>query len=126
MTQVLRTIRRLPKETLSYEAFLGLDGQGKPNYDTPVSFDANVLDYDPATGGQSQGHQFVNQGDGSKVRIPLTLYVAGDAANVPSEKDRVTSGASTFIVLERVTVSGLRYTRANPNHFRLRCKQEGA
>jgi hypothetical protein len=124
VTQILRTIRRLPKETLEYEPFAGLDGQGSPSYDTPISFEANVLEYDPTGSGSSRGHQFVNKADGSLIRTPLTLYVAGDAASVPAEQDRITVDATNYIVMERAKVSGLRYSRNSPNHYRLRCRRE--
>ena len=120
MARVLRTTRRLPKETLTFEPFESLDGQGMPDYGTPVEFEGNVLEYDA-----SNAEQFVVTKDGSRVRTPLTVYVEGDAPDVPNEQDRVTlSEGRTFIVAERKKVSGLTYSRSEPDHYRLRCRIE--
>jgi hypothetical protein len=123
MPQILRTTRRLPRETLTGEAFTGLDAQGMPAYDSPVEFDANVLEYDAAQ--FSRGAEFVVMPDGSRVVAPLTLYVLGDAPWVPSGQDRVTlPDYRRFIVAEVKPVSGLRHARTAPDHHRLRCRVE--
>lgn len=113
--RTLRTTRKLPKETLSLEAFSGIDGQGKPSYDTAVSFEANVLWSD----------EFITTSDGSEVRVPLTLYVEGDETNVPAEQDHVEVDGVTFTVLERTEPRGLWSARSTPGHYRLRCRQGG-
>jgi hypothetical protein len=122
--RMLRTTQALPTETWSFEAFTGTyDGQGMPDYDSPVSFEANVLEY--ASGGP--GAEFLEMPDGSKHRIPLTLYVRGDAANVPEEEDRLTRGsdAKAFICAEKKIVTGLWYERNQADHYRLALKLEG-
>lgn len=123
MPRILRTTRRLPKETLQLERFLSLDAQGMPSYASPVDFQANVLEYD-AAGTLRGGAEFVVMRDGSQVKVPLTLYVQGDEANVPAEEDRITRGSAYFIAAERKPVSGLRYTAAQPDHYRVRCRVE--
>jgi hypothetical protein len=123
MPRILRTTRRLPKETLELEPFLTLDAQGMPSHGSPVEFEANVLEYDAAVG--MKGAEFIIVRDGSRVETPLTLYVQGDATDVPAEQDRVIRGSgSKFIVAEKKTVSGLLYTAAQPDHYRLRCRVE--
>ena len=125
MPQILSTTQLLPKETIGLERYNGLDGQGLPAYATSVDFSANVLEYDVASIGSGRGAQFVTNSDGSITLTPLTLYVQGDESNVPNAEDRITlSDNRTFIVKEKITVHGLLYTRAQPDHFRLRCAVE--
>ena len=116
--RMLRTTRRLPTEVVQLERSTGLDGQGAPSYASAIEFDANVLEYDAA-----RGEQFVILPDGSRVDTPLTLYIRGDETAVPDVADRITlvSGVQ-FIVMERTVVSGLRSSRSEPDHYRLRCK----
>jgi hypothetical protein len=120
--QILRTTQRLPKEMLQYEPTVGFDGQGKPSYGTPVSFEANTLLYDPANSGH--GAQFTVNATGSVVRIPLMLYVQGDETNVPVEGGRVTRAGRKYIVVEAKPVSGLDYTPDEPDHHEIRCRTE--
>ena len=118
--QILRTTRLLPTETISWEAYQGLDGTGAPDFATAVDLDANVVPYDVLAGGE----EYVIGPDGTRIRIPLSLYFVGDAATVPVEGDRVTWSGTAYIVVERTTVSGLFYTAAQPDHFELRCRAE--
>ena len=118
--QILQITRDLPKETMSFEPFIGIDGDGQESYDTPLSFEANRMEYDAAT---KEAEQFVVLPDGSRVRTPVTLYVQGDETNVPAQEDRVTLPDSrTMIVAERKTVAGLYFTPAEPDHYRLRLR----
>ncbi len=121
---MLRTTATLPTETLELERFSGLNGQGLPSYDSPVDFEANVLEYDFA--GRSEGRQHVIQSDGSVILTPLTLYVRGTADVVPNEQDRIIRDETEHIVRERIAVQGLRRLADEPDHFRLRCSREGA
>lgn len=121
--RILRTTRRLPKEMVLLERFEGLDDQGKSDYSPGEPFEANVAEYDVAL--FSRGAEFAATPDGSRVRTPLTLYVQGDAAVVPNEQDRVAlADGRRFIVVERTPFSGLRHTRSEPDHYRLRCRVE--
>lgn len=123
MTQILRTTRRLPLETLELERFDSMDGQGAPSYDTAIDIEANVVEYDASATGK--GASFVTVPDGSQVHTPLTLYMRGDATVVPSEQDRITlSDGRAFIVVEKKPVSGLRKRRTEPDHYRLRLRVE--
>lgn len=118
--QVLRTTRRLPKETLSFEPFTGIDGQGASAYGPATSFAANVAEQ-----GANRGREFVVMPDGSQVRTPYTIYVEGDYVGpVPSEQDRVTLDGRRFIVAERTAPRGLDYGRDAVDHYRLRLRAE--
>jgi hypothetical protein len=120
--RILRTTQSLPKETLQWEPFDGYDGEGKPSYGSPLDFEANVLEYDPSG---FSGRTFVTNADGSVTHVPLCLYIQGDEENVPNQEDRVTLGDDrTFIVVDKKIVHGLRYTHAQPDHYRLRCRIE--
>lgn len=123
MTQILRTTRRLPLETLELERYISMDGQGAPSYDTTVDIEANVVEYD--AGATGKGAAFVTTRDGSQVHTPLTLYMRGDATVVPNEQDRITlADGRAFIVAEKKPVSGLRKRRTEPDHYRLRLRTE--
>jgi hypothetical protein len=123
MTQLLQVTQSLPTETLLYETPVTWDAQNLPTYAAPVSFAANVVEGD-VVGQRGRGAQFINQRDGTQLHIPLTLYVRGDAPNVPDKEARITRGGETFIVVERLTVAGLWHTAAEPDHYRLRCRKE--
>lgn len=119
--QVATTL--LPLETVAWEAHTGVDELGRDSYDTPVDTEANIVEYDTARAGTS-GAEFVTKDDGSTVLTPLTLYYRGDAVAVPDEQDRVTiDGTRQFIVEQRKIVHGLTFTRAQPDHYRLRCRR---
>jgi hypothetical protein len=123
--RVLRTTRRLPRETVDYQTRVGMDGQGRPSYGTVQSLEANVLEYDATR--YHEGSQFIIARDGSRVMTPVTLYVPGtvDPEDVPPEESRITLGdGRQFIIAERVVVSGLRRARTQPDHYRLRCRRE--
>jgi hypothetical protein len=123
MTQIMSTTQYLPKEAVLLERVSGYDGQGLPVYDSVETFAANVMEYD--AGRQQTGAEFVIGRDGSQYVTALTLYIQGDEAVVPSEEDRITIDSTrTFIVREKKTVHGLEYTRAEPDHYRLRCSRE--
>ena len=122
MPQILSTTTNLPTETVGYEAPNGYDGQGMTAYATSVDVEANVVEYDMAS---KDGAQFVTNPDGSLSRIALTLYVRGDSAVVPAEEGRITlSDARKFIIKDRRAVSGLRYSRLLPDHYRYLCAVE--
>lgn len=114
--------RVLALETVAYEPFTGVDGQGAPSYGSSVNTQANVEER--SMGGRGEGARYVIGPDGSEVHVPLTLYIPGDEANVPSEQDRVTVSGSTYIVMERTPIRGLRAARSAPDHYRLRCSDE--
>jgi hypothetical protein len=121
--RILRTTQRLPLLTLQYEVQTGVDGQGKPSYDSAVDLDANVVEYDAAQFGR--GEQYVIADDGSRVETPLTLYVRGDSSVVPATKARVTlADDRRFIVMEVKPVAGLMRLHTEPDHYRVRCKVE--
>lgn len=121
--RVLRTTRRLPLEEVTYQPAEGLDGQGRPQYGTGAGFQANVLEYD--AGAARDGSQFVVSREGSRIVTPLTLYLPGDALDVPNEGDRIVLyDGRAFIVAERRATSGLRHSRSTPDHYRLRCREE--
>lgn len=125
MPRVLRTTRRLQKETWELERLTGLDGQGMPSYASPVEFDANVVDYDMV--GQKRGQAFVVMSDGSEVLVRKTLYVEGDESDIPDEGDRVGppgEDEDRFIVAERSALRGLRRPRDENDHVRLRVRDE--
>ena len=119
--QVLRTTRRLPTETIGYEAFLAYDGQGLASYDTTVDFDAHVVEYDAGSG----GIEYILKPDGSRIRVPLVLFVVGDAPIVPAEKGRLTlTDGRTFVVYENYPVHGIFHLRTEPDHYKIRCLAE--
>lgn len=120
--QILQTTRNLPLETVSLERALPIDTQGRETYDSPVSFEANVVAYDTARG--REGFLFQVNSAGSEHRATLTLYIPGDATVVPDEGDRITWGGSKYIAIEKKTVAGLEYTSAEPDHHRIRCRDE--
>lgn len=111
--QVLRTTRRLQKEEVRLERFVELDGQGLPSYSAAVTILANVVRTD----------EFVIASDGSHIRTPLTLYVAGDERPLPNEQDRVTVGDETFIGVERTAPRGLTKSQDAVDHVRLKCRR---
>jgi len=116
--RMLRTTRDLEKETWEREAFIGLDGQGLPSYDSPTDFRANVVDY--SVPGRRDGNEFVVMRDGSQQKVVKTLYIEGEEANIPDEQDRVgpASGPS-YIVGKRSDYRGLRRSRTENDHTRL-------
>jgi hypothetical protein len=124
MMQIMRTTQLLPKETVTLERVDGHDGQGLTTYESAVTFEANIVEYDTAALAGEAGSQFVTNADGSMIRTPLSLYVQGDELEVPNEEDRVTVDSKAYIVKERKLVHGLLYTRAEPDHYRLRCAVE--
>jgi hypothetical protein len=124
MTQILRTTRLLPTEPVSWEAYQGIGGTGAPSYATAVSVLANVVPYDAVGGSDGSGDQYVIAPDGTREVIALTLYFVGDVTNVPGKGDRVTWSGATYVVVEKVTVSGLFYTAAEPDHYEIRCRAE--
>lgn len=119
MSQVLGVLRRAPKETVSYEAFAGLDGQGMPSYDSSVDVTAHVREYSGAN-----GEQYITTADGSQQRVTLTLWVEGDALLIPEEQGRITRGGRSYIIMEKKSVSRLRNPASLPSHVRLRCRSE--
>lgn len=121
--RVLRTTRSLPKETWELERFAGLDGQGKPSYASPVDFDADVVEGDPAA--RRDGNQYLTDTSGSRILVRRTLYIEGDEPNIPDEQDRVgPPGGTKFIVAEKSSYRGLRYARGEEDHFRVRVRDE--
>ena len=121
MAQLLRTTRALPVETLTWEVYNGIDGDGAPDFDTAVDLDANVVLYDTAGGG---GEEYLINPDGTRIRISMTLYVQGDVAAVPNEGDRITRSGRVHVVVERTDVAGLYFLPSQPDHYRLRCRAE--
>ena len=120
MTQVLRTTRLLAKETVQWEVFSGLDGTGSPAYLTATDLSAHVVEYDG-----SKGHEYLVDGAGTQVRIPVVLFVVGDTASVPAEQDRITIDSTrVFTVFQKTTVHGLMFTRATPDHFKFALRSE--
>lgn len=119
MTQVLRTTRRLTKETVQWEIFTGLDGAGSPSYDTATDLTAHVVEYDG-----SRGHEYLIDAAGTQVRIPVVLFVEGDVTPVPDEQDRITIDSATYTVFQKFTVHGLTYTRASPDHYKFALRAE--
>lgn len=117
--RVLRTTRRLPKEPVQWEAVTGADGQGMVAYADPVCVMANVVEYDAG-----KGEQYIVMPDGSRVMVPLTLYLDGDTCGVPDKGDRITMDGKPFIVEERKAVRGLRLQRGKNDHYRIRCRDE--
>ncbi len=103
------------RETVGVEVWSGLDGQGLPSYAASVDIEVHVRRTD----------KFIIQGDGSKLAVPLTLYVPPDATVVPGEQDRVTVDSDTFIGAELTSPRRLRAGRDAPDHYRLRCKRGG-
>jgi len=117
--RILQTTVHLPTETLTLEAFDGMDGQGVTDYGSPVEFAANVMEQ--AAG---RGFEFLTLPDGSQVRTPFTLYVRGDESNAPREQDRVVIDSRNYIVVERTAPRGLAYGRDEVDHYRLRVREE--
>jgi hypothetical protein len=124
MTQILRTTRLLPTEAVLWEAYQGIGGTGAPSYAAAVSVLANVVPYDAVSEAEGSGDRYVIAPDGTREVVALTLYIVGDAISVPNKGDRVTWSGATYVVVEKVTVSGLLYTAAEPDHFEIRCKAE--
>lgn len=120
--QILETTRNLPLETLSLERALGVDTAGRTAYDSPVPFEANVLLYDTVS--QSTGAAFVTSRDGTEHKVSMTLTVPGDETVVPNQGDRITRGGQRFIAEDKKVVHGLEYTPAQPDHTRVRCRDE--
>jgi hypothetical protein len=116
--QILETTANLPREDFELERKLPRSG-GVPQYDTAVAFEANVEEYDKA---------YVVLPNGSRLVCPLTLYVPGDADEVPDVEDRIVrlSTGRQYIVRERNTVTGLEYLSTEPDHYRLRLSVEVA
>lgn len=125
MTQMLRVTRNLPTETWSFEPKESYDDEGAPVYGTALEFEANTLEYDGTA--TSKADQYVELPDGTKHRIPITLYVRGDEANVPDVEDRLTrsSDQQIYVVAVKKTVTGLWYERSAPDHYRLSLRFEG-
>lgn len=109
----MRLWRVADRETVSVEAYSGLDAQGKPSYNTEVEIEAHVRRSD----------SFVITSDGSEVKTPVTLYVEGDEAYLPDERDRVTVDSETFIAMERKTRRRIITGRSTLDHIRLRCRE---
>lgn len=86
------TARTDQLEELTGEAVGALDGQGVPTYGTAATFYARAV---------SEVEKIVGP-SGSDERTTLTVWVDGDADYIPAEGDRVTRGAVTYIVRERV------------------------
>lgn len=120
--QILQTTQNLATETLTVEQPLSVDKEGRTLYDSPVSFDANVLLYDAARG--KEGRVFETTRSGSEQRVTLTLYVKGDSAVVPNEGARVTRRGKKYIATDIKPVYGLEYTPDELDHTRVRCRDE--
>ena len=122
--QVLRTTQRLTStqgEAFGWESFTGIDGAGKKSYATSVDLTGHVVEYDG-----SKFNQFAVAPDGTAIRIPVVIFMAGDAGTVPAVEDRITlSDARVFFVAEKVPVHGLYFTRAAPDHYKLKLKAAG-
>ncbi|KKL08631.1 hypothetical protein LCGC14_2573940 [marine sediment metagenome] len=103
--------RHVALETVSVEAFLTVDGQGLPTYDSPVDVDARVL----------QQTKLVVAADGSRIKTALSLWVPSGAALMPDEQDRVTWSSKIYIVMD---VKHVKDRDAQTIHRRVRCRRE--
>ena len=103
--------RHVALETVSVEAFLTVDGQGLPTYDSPVDVDARVL----------QQTKLVVAVDGSRTKTSLSLWVPNGAALMPDEQDRVVWSSRNYIVVD---VKHVKDRDAQTIHRRVRCRRE--
>lgn len=105
-------------QTLTGEAWLSYDGQGKPAYDSGVDFEAIVQEGTVFTNRNAQA-----QGpDPAETVITLRVWVSPDADFVPDEKDRITFNSGAYIVYESKPVRDIR--SAAIRHHRLMCTDE--
>ena len=111
MAKSVTLARHLTLETMQVEEMTGLDGQGKPSYNTPVDVDARITREDKLS----------MRADGSYVKTNLTAWVPADAAIIPDEQYRVTYASIAFIV---EMVKDVKNRNAELVHRRLRCRRE--
>lgn len=103
--------RKAKLETVTVEAFAGLDGQGAPSYASGVDIEARVVREDAVVIGS----------DGSEERTTLTLYVPEGQSPMPVKQDRITVGGTDYIVRETKEAKTLKGT---VDHVRARCREE--
>lgn len=100
-------------ETVLVHAMVGVDGQGKPQYNTPVEIVARVV----------RESVLVPASDGSMVKSIATTWVDADQVLLPKEQDQLEFEDDTLvIVIERMDRKQLGGTL---DHVRLRCRTEG-
>lgn len=98
-------------ETVTVEPFDTTDEQGQPSYSSSSSISARP----------KRGVEFLQQADGTEIRIDLTLWVPGDATTIPNRRDRLTYGVEMFVVEARETVKDLN---GIVDHYKLMCRDE--
>jgi len=111
MTSSVVLGRHWTLETVQVEQQVGLDGQGKPTYDTPVDIEAHVTWED----------RVVVERGGTFTRTALTVYVPADAAVLPVRYDRLTYDGNVVHVLQ---VKDVKNRQAQLIYRRLRTTQE--
>src|SRR5690242_16320853 len=95
---------------VSVDKVLGVDGQGKPQYATPVDILARVV------------HQvtLIQRPDGSTINADATMWIDGQQPLLPDRQDQITLADGTlYEVLERkdgVTLNG------GLDHIRVMCR----
>lgn len=99
-------------DVVQVEALTGnVDGQGAPEYGSPVDFEARAVDED----------KLVVTVDGNRIRTQLTLWIPPGQLTAPRRGDRVTWNNVDYIVEQ---YRSLLDTRGNEELERVRCRRE--
>lgn len=114
-SRVMRTVRKVPKETVVVRPFSAVSGKGVVTFGAAVNVEARVL---------RDSRDYMTSTDGTKIRLPVILYVEGDADYLPKEKDRVELDGANLVVGTRTEPRRLGRTRDEIGHVRLACRLE--
>lgn len=99
-------------EVVQVELRAGIDGQGKPGYDSPIDVDARVIIHS----------EVIRQPSGSEQRVIATVWIDGAQSTLPTMDDRIaTAQGLVGIVVDRLdgrSLSGVL------DHVRLKIREE--
>lgn len=103
--------RMMQQQTITVEAFTGVDGQGKPSYGSAKTTEAVV---------RAQA-SVVTTAEGSQLGTDMTLWFRADAPVFAEEQDRVTVDGMKYIAVEVKDVENFGSVRI---HRRVKCQVE--
>lgn len=105
--------RHAPLEEIQVETLTGVDGQGKPEYDSPVTIDAYVEHED----------RVLRLVGGEEIEVKATVWVDGAQDVLPAHSARLTlENGLVGIVVERVDARTIQSNTVD--HVRLFLRKE--